>query len=49
MVDTPLFDSKPAQGVLEDDDIAGAVMWAVTQPERVDVNEILIRPTAQQL
>ena len=49
MVDTPFFDSKPAEGIREDDDIAGAVMWAVTQPERVDVNEILIRPTAQQL
>jgi NADP-dependent 3-hydroxy acid dehydrogenase YdfG len=46
MVDTPFFDNRP-QGALEADDIARAVMFAVSQPERVDVNEILIRPTAQ--
>ena len=49
MVDTPFFDNKPAEGILEDGDIAGAVMWAVEQPERVDVNEILVRPTVQPL
>jgi len=49
MVDTPFFDEKPAEGILEEDDIAGAVMWAVSQPERVDVNEILVRPTVQPL
>ena len=49
MVDTPFFDNKPAEGILEDGDIAGAVMWAVGQPERVDVNEILVRPTVQPL
>ena len=32
---------------LEDDDIARAVLYAVSQPPRVDVNEILIRPTSQ--
>ena len=46
MVDTPFFDS-PVQGALEPDDIARAVMYAVSQPPHVDVNEILIRPTAQ--
>jgi NADP-dependent 3-hydroxy acid dehydrogenase YdfG len=46
MVDTPFFDNRPS-GVLEPDDIAGAVMYAVLQPAHVDVNEILIRPTAQ--
>ena len=30
-----------------DRDIAGAVVWALSQPDRVDVNEILIRPTSQ--
>lgn len=49
MVDTPFFDNKPAEGILEDGDIADAVMWAVGQPERVDVNEILVRPTVQPL
>jgi NADP-dependent 3-hydroxy acid dehydrogenase YdfG len=46
MVDTPFFDERPV-GMLESDDIAGAVMWAVSQPPHVDVNEILVRPTAQ--
>ena len=32
---------------LRADDVARAVMWAVSQPPHVDVNEILIRPTAQ--
>ncbi len=32
---------------LQAEDIAEAVVYAVTQPERVSVNEILIRPTQQ--
>ena len=32
---------------LQADDIARAVMFAVQQPPHMDVNEILIRPTAQ--
>ncbi len=32
---------------LESEDIAAAIVYAVTQPERVNVNEILIRPTDQ--
>jgi NADP-dependent 3-hydroxy acid dehydrogenase YdfG len=32
---------------LQSQDIANAVAYAVTQPERVSVNEILIRPTQQ--
>ena len=46
MVDTPFFDNRP-QGALEADDVARAVMFAVSQPPHVDVNEILIRPTSQ--
>lgn len=33
---------------LESEDIAAAILYAVTQPERVNVNEILIRPTDQE-
>jgi NADP-dependent 3-hydroxy acid dehydrogenase YdfG len=32
---------------LQPEDIADAIAYAVTQPERVSVNEILIRPTQQ--
>ncbi|MFN8114181.1 MAG: SDR family oxidoreductase [Solirubrobacterales bacterium] len=46
MVDTPFFDNRPT-GALEADDIADAVLYAITQPDRVDVNEILIRPSSQ--
>ncbi len=33
---------------LESEDIAAAIIYAVTQPPRVNVNEILIRPTEQE-
>ena len=45
-VDTPFFDSRPT-GVLEADDIARAVLFALTQPPHVDVNELLVRPIHQ--
>jgi NADP-dependent 3-hydroxy acid dehydrogenase YdfG len=45
-VDTAFFEN-PGEGRLEADDIARAVMFAIEQPRHVDVNEILIRPTAQ--
>jgi NADP-dependent 3-hydroxy acid dehydrogenase YdfG len=47
MVDTPFFDSPPQIEALHADDIARAVLFAVEQPPHMDVNEILIRPTAQ--
>jgi NADP-dependent 3-hydroxy acid dehydrogenase YdfG len=46
MVDTPFFDNRPS-GALEADDIARAVMFALTQPPHVDVNEVLVRPINQ--
>src|ERR671916_845720 len=33
--------------ILEAEDVANAIVYAVTQPARVSVNEILIRPTQQ--
>ena len=47
MVDTPFFDNAPQIEALRAQDIARAVLWAIDQPPHVDVNEILIRPTAQ--
>lgn len=47
MVDTPFFDNRPTDA-LQDADIANAVMYAVSQPPHVDVNEMLVRPTAQE-
>lgn len=44
VVDTPFFDQRPTQA-LKPEDIANAVLYAVSQPEHVDVNEILVRPT----
>jgi NADP-dependent 3-hydroxy acid dehydrogenase YdfG len=46
MVDTPFFDNRPREA-LDADDIARAVMFALTQPPHVDVNEILVRPIHQ--
>jgi NADP-dependent 3-hydroxy acid dehydrogenase YdfG len=46
MVDTPFFTNRPT-AALTPEDVAAAVMYAVSQPPHVDVNEILIRPTAQ--
>ncbi len=46
MTDTPFFDERPSDA-LQPDDIARAVLYAASQPAHVDVNEILIRPTAQ--
>jgi NADP-dependent 3-hydroxy acid dehydrogenase YdfG len=46
MVSTPFFDN-PVTDALEADDIARAVMFALTQPPHVDVNEVLVRPIHQ--
>ncbi|MCC5812845.1 MAG: SDR family NAD(P)-dependent oxidoreductase [Ectothiorhodospiraceae bacterium] len=44
MVDTPFFDQPPSHA-LKPEDVAAAVLYAVSQPAHVDVNEILVRPT----
>ena len=46
MTDTPFFDQRPSDA-LEPDDIARIVVFTLSQPPRVDVNEVLVRPTAQ--
>ena len=46
MVDTPFFSKRPTTA-LDPDDVARAVMFAVSQPPEVDVNEILLRATSQ--
>jgi NADP-dependent 3-hydroxy acid dehydrogenase YdfG len=33
--------------VLEAEDIANAIVYAVSQPEHVSINEVLVRPTGQ--
>lgn len=48
MVDTDFFDQPPSNA-LEDTDIANACLYALSQPEGVDVNEILIRPSHQPI
>jgi NADP-dependent 3-hydroxy acid dehydrogenase YdfG len=45
-VDTPFFENRPSHA-LDADDIARAVMFALTQPPHVAVNEVLVRPTRQ--
>jgi NADP-dependent 3-hydroxy acid dehydrogenase YdfG len=48
MVDTPFFDSRPGSDrALQPDDVAGAVLYALSQPPHVDVNEVLVRPVHQ--
>ena len=47
MVATPFFEN-PVRNALEADDIARTVMFVVSQPPHMDVNEVLVRPTAQE-
>ena len=44
MVDTPFFD-EPKPGVLEAEDIARSVVYALSQPAHVDVHELMVLPT----
>lgn len=46
-VDTPFFDD-PVTDALSPEDVARTVMFAVSQPPHVDINEILVRPTSQK-
>lgn len=44
MVDTPFFD-EPKPDALKAEDIARAVVYALTQPAHVDVHELMVLPT----
>ena len=48
ITDTPFFDDQPPIA-LHPEDLARAVMYAVSQPPHVDVNELMVRPTGQLL
>ena len=47
MVDTPFFSRVPLEAPLQAEDVAAAAMYGLSQPPHVDVNEVLVRPTAQ--
>jgi serine 3-dehydrogenase len=49
MVDTPFFENLQLEHPLVAEDVARALLFAVSQPPQVDVNEILVRPTSQPL
>ena len=44
MVDTPFFD-EPKPDAMKAEDIAAAILFAVSQPPRVNINEIWLTPT----
>jgi NADP-dependent 3-hydroxy acid dehydrogenase YdfG len=49
-VDTEFWrNGKPDAQFLHEDDVARAVMYALTQPDHVAINELLIRPTTQEV
>ena len=47
MVDTPFFDDGVPDWVLQDEDIAQGVLFALSQPPRATVTTLTIRPSAQ--
>lgn len=47
MVDTPFFDDGVPDWVLQDDDIARAALYALSQPSRATISTITVRPSAQ--
>jgi NADP-dependent 3-hydroxy acid dehydrogenase YdfG len=50
-VETPFWgeDGPPAGRLLTPDQVADAIVWALSQPPGVDVNTLLIRPVGQNI
>ncbi len=48
IVDTAFYDDPPGGEPLLPDDVARTVMFAVSQPPHVGINEIYMRPTEQE-
>jgi NADP-dependent 3-hydroxy acid dehydrogenase YdfG len=48
-VATPFWSQMPDAPLLDPDAVAGAILWACDQPEEIDVNEILVRPSGQEV
>ena len=46
LVNTPFFD-EAKEGVLEGEDVARAVLYAIEQPSHMEVHELLLMPTSQ--
>ena len=48
IVDTAFYDDPPGGDPLVPDDVARTVMFAVSQPPHVSINEVYMRPTEQE-
>ena len=48
-VDTPFWRVRPDEPMVLAEDVARAVLFAVSQPPHVDVNEVLVRPVGQKI
>jgi serine 3-dehydrogenase len=48
-VDTPFWQVRPAEPMVLAEDVAQAVLYAVSQPPHVDVSEVVVRPVGQQI
>jgi NADP-dependent 3-hydroxy acid dehydrogenase YdfG len=50
VVDTPFWDERggsPAAPTLTAEQVAETILFAINQPERVDVSRLVLRPTGQ--
>lgn len=48
-VDTPFWRMRPDEPMVLAEDVARAVLFAVSQPPHVDVSEVVVRPVGQPL